>query len=77
MLENVVLVIFRRKIGYAVYALIFYSSMKRIATENMDFQKLFFGGGVVRPPRTRPSVQACFLGGALPPDPLFSLISPF
>ena len=34
MIENVILVILRRKIGYAVYALIFllckYSSMKRI-----------------------------------------------
>ena len=51
MLENVISVILERKIGYAVYALIFLlcknSSMKRIVTENMDFQKSFFflGGG--------------------------------
>ena len=54
MLENVILVILRRKIGYAVYALIFfllckYSAMKRIVAENMDFQIFFCararGGG--------------------------------
>ena len=63
MLENVILVILRRKIGYAVYPLIFYfckySSMKRIVKENMDFQNFFFffflrGGGRLTPPSPPP-----------------------
>ena len=61
MLENVILVILRRKIGYDVYALIFYfkySSMKRIVTENMDFQKFFLGGSFDPPDPPTPSVQA-------------------
>ena len=65
MLENVILVILRRKVGYAVYALIFllckYSSMKRIVTENIDFQNFFWGWGVSFDPPPSPSTGLIYI----------------